>query len=81
VLTGPDGERLEVADDAVTVELRHPDAGIGPIAREATPIAPGRLQVDGRDLTVPGTWEVTVTVRLSRFDEEDATVEVDLTGP
>ena len=72
------GRPTELPDGAeVTLDLRLPDADIGPIERTPFVAGPGHYQLDGSDFTVPGDWEVTrVRPHVGRFDVETATVEV-----
>ena len=60
----------------VRFDLRLRSADLGPI--DATPFVagPGHYQVDGSALSVPGTWEITVSARVSRFEVETASFEV-----
>lgn len=69
------GRPAEQVDD-VTVSLSQPDLDIGPIRREPRLAGPGHFIYSGPDLSVPGTWEVTVEVATSRFDVATATVAV-----
>jgi copper transport protein len=65
----PEGSEL-------SIDLRLPSADIGPI--EAVPFVagPGHYQVNGSPISVPGTWEITVSARVDRFEVETATFEV-----
>jgi copper transport protein len=58
---------------AATVEYRLPDKGVETVSREGTYAGPGHFIVDGAELPLTGTWEVTVVARLSDF-EQDRTV-------
>lgn len=56
--------------ESVQMHLAHADAGIGPIRTELEPIGPGNFRSTGREFVVDGTWQVTLRVRLSTFEEE-----------
>ena len=60
----------------VTVTLELPGEEIGPFEREPVRVGPGHFQLVATDIPLGGTWEITVTVRLDRFSQEKATVEV-----
>ncbi len=60
----------------VTVELTQPERDIGPIVREPFVAGPGHWQLNGRDLAVPGEWELTVVLGVDRFTEQRVTVPV-----
>lgn len=60
----------------VTVELTQPERDIGPISREPFVAGPGHWQLNGRDLAVPGEWEITVVLGIDRFTEQRVTVPV-----
>ncbi|MDP1818373.1 MAG: copper resistance protein CopC [Acidimicrobiales bacterium] len=64
----PDGRPTNIAD-SVTLGFSLPAAGLGPIEREATRAGPAHLQLNGNDLAVSGTWEISVRVRADRFTE------------
>lgn len=60
----------------VTVRLDLPGEGIGPFDREPVRVGPGHFQLVATDIPLGGTWQITVTVRIDRFTQEKATVEV-----
>jgi copper transport protein len=70
-----DGRSAEIADD-VSVSLTQPSDGIGPIEREPFRAGPAHFQIDGNELVTGGRWTITVTARVSRFEEATAEVEV-----
>ena len=71
------GRPTELPDGSeVTFDLRLPAADIGPIEVVPFVAGPGHYQVDGSSLSVPGTWEITVSARVDRFEVETATFEV-----
>jgi copper transport protein len=51
---------------------------IGPIVGKGRLLAPGHFVVQGHQLSVPGTWDIEVVARTSRFDEERATFELNV---
>ena len=53
-----------------------PSKGIGPLNQKGTISGPGHFTVTGVLLNVPGTWRVTVTLRVSAFDEFTKTLKV-----
>lgn len=76
-LLSPGGQPADVAD-SVTVLLSHPGEDIGPIEREPVVAGPGHWILTGPELSIAGTWEVTVRVQLSRFEEQSATFSVEV---
>jgi len=71
----PDGRPTDIAE-SVDLQLALPAAGLGPLDRQATRAGPAHLQLNGDDLAVGGTWQITVRVRSDRFTEVSGTVEV-----
>ena len=62
--------------EEVTMELSMPSQDIGPIERTPVVAGPGHWVTTGRELAVPGLWEITVNVRTDRFTEASVTVPV-----
>lgn len=62
--------------EEVTLELSMLDQDIGPLRRTPVVTGPGHWVLTGRELALPGTWEVTATVRVDRFSEASVTVPV-----
>lgn len=62
--------------ESVEVLLTQVERDIGPIAREPFVAGPGHWQLDGRDLAVPGEWQVELVVGVDRFTETRVTVPV-----
>ena len=60
----------------LTVEAALPSKGIGPLQLDVNRAGPGHWIAQGVQLAPGGTWHVTVTDRVSDFDEYEATVEV-----
>lgn len=62
--------------EEVRLRLELPARDIGPIERDPFVAGPGHWQLNGRELSIPGTWEIRVIVRLDRFDERTISVPV-----
>lgn len=62
--------------EAVSLRLTLPERDIGPIERDPVVTGPGHWVLTGRELALPGTWEITVDVRVDRFTEASVTVPV-----
>ena len=60
----------------LTVEARLPAKGIGPLRAELHRAGPGHYVADAMTLAPAGRWRVTVTDRVSDFDEHTATFTV-----
>jgi copper transport protein len=73
------GRPTELAE-TIELELSLPAAGIGPIERTATRAGPAHAQLNGDDLALGGTWQVTVRVLVDRFTEATGTAEVPVAG-
>jgi copper transport protein len=69
------GAQLDTAKE-VDIAAALPDRGIGKISQEATKAGPGHYVVPSLPLGVAGTWHLTVTVRVSDFDEDAKMLEV-----
>jgi copper transport protein len=61
---------------SVTVDYRLPDKGIETVSRDGAYAGPGHFIVDGAELPLTGTWEVTVVSRVSDFEQERTTFQV-----
>jgi copper transport protein len=62
----------------VTVQVAQPKKQIGPLSESASRAGPGHYIVPAAVLGVPGTWLLTITVRISEFDEYIAKTEVSI---
>jgi copper transport protein len=60
----------------VTIGAEQPAKQIGPLQETASRAGPGHYIVPSAVLGVPGTWRLTISVRVSEFDEYVAKVEV-----
>ena len=69
------GRPLEI-DEGVTMSLSQPELDIGPINRTPTFAGRGHFILEGPELSVPGRWEITTEVALSRFDVVSTVTEV-----
>lgn len=69
-LIGPDGRPYDPARQ-VTVEFRLPEKDIGPITREFPKDGVGHFVLeDVNDLSIPGTWQITIISRITDFEQE-----------
>lgn len=62
--------------EEVRMELSLPEQDIGPIERTPVVSGPGHWVLNGRELALPGTWEITAIMRIDRFTEASVTVPV-----
>jgi copper transport protein len=69
------GAQLDTAKE-VDIAAALPDKGIGKITEEADKTGPGHYTVPNLSLGVAGRWQLTVTVRVSDFDEDTKVLEV-----
>jgi len=54
-----------------------PEKSVGPLTQQATKGGPGHyLELSTPDMSIPGTWSVTLVTRLSQFEQERTTFEV-----
>jgi copper transport protein len=72
-----DGQPLDIAND-LRVELSLPDRGIGPLARSVVKNGPGSFVLQGSELSLPGTWRITLAVRPSDFREVRTPLQVEV---
>lgn len=75
LLNPRDGTQYTGAKE-VDVSATQPKQSIGPIEEKADLAGPGHYVVPSATFGVPGTWDVTVTVRVSAFDEYTRKLEV-----
>jgi copper transport protein len=72
---GPNTLHIYLFDDAgqltqpagIQVALTEPSQQLGPLDVDLEPAGPGHYVGDGMTIPVPGTWTLTVTVRLDEF--------------
>lgn len=62
----------------LTVELTLPEIDVGPIERQVLKLAPGHFVLEGDELSLPGTWTITLSARTTDFTEQQTTFEVDV---
>ena len=60
----------------VTLHLTEPDRGIGPLDVNLRKAGPGHYTTSAAIFSAPGDWTATVAVRTSRFEEDEAEIEV-----
>lgn len=73
--TGPNSLHVFVFDEAgqltqpqdVSVTLTEAEQEIGPLDVELVPAGPGHYVADGMSIPTPGTWTLTVAVRVDEF--------------
>lgn len=70
-----DGTQLEPASP-LRATVTEPERDIGPLDLELNKAGPGHYVARGAQIGAPGTWELTATLRVSRFDSDEVTVEV-----
>ncbi len=70
-----DGSQFDGAKE-VTVRAVHEEKRIGPLDVEVRRAGPGHFVAPAAPFGVPGDWTVTVEVRTSRFDQQQAEFEV-----
>lgn len=69
-----------VTDEPPQVSLSLPAQGLGPVPATVQPLdLPGHYVVSAA-LPAPGSWQLLVTVRTSRFDEPSAVLVVPVSG-
>jgi hypothetical protein len=53
-----------------------PAKDIQPVRRTPFRAGPGHMLMSGRELTIPGDWEITITTQLDEFTQAAATFDV-----
>ena len=69
------GQPVDVGN-TMTIEFSLPTEGLAPIVRQVPAASPGRFEYEGRELSLPGTWTITVAVRTGVFAEQRTSFEV-----
>jgi len=69
-----DGSQLDPKE--VTAVAALPDRDIGPLDIDLRKAGPGHYTTSAADFGVPGDWRVSVAVRTSRFDQDEADFDV-----
>ncbi|MFA9564273.1 MAG: copper resistance D family protein, partial [Acidimicrobiales bacterium] len=72
--TDPTGRPVELTEVEVAMAL--PARNIEPIRRAPFRAGPGHMLMSGRELTIPGDWEITITTQLDQFTQAGATFDV-----
>ncbi len=70
-----DGSQFDAARE-VTATATLPSKQIGPLPVELSKAGPGHFVAPDLRLGVPGAWELSIAVRLSRFEQDEARLEV-----
>jgi copper transport protein len=56
----------------VSVYLKLPSQGVGPLNKNLNKVGPGHFTLDkASDLSIPGQWTITLQVRIKDFDQRD----------
>jgi copper transport protein len=66
--------------EEISVGLTLPAEDIGPIEREPTPTGPGHWTLTQAELPIAGRWIVTIDVTLTRFEQVQADIPIDVGG-
>jgi len=69
------GQTINVAN-SMSIEFSQPTAGVAPITRQVLASEPGVFVIEGNELSVAGTWTITVAVRTGDFTEQRTSFEV-----
>jgi len=69
------GQPINVAN-SMSIEFSQPAAGLEPITRQVPASEPGVFVIQGNELSIPGTWTITIAVRTSDFTEQRTSFEV-----
>ena len=72
--------RPDIRVQSVALQLTQKAQAIGPLDQQIFKAGPGHYQAVGTLFTVPGTWTVTVRVRVDEFTEDDANLTVEVRG-
>lgn len=75
LIASDDGSQYDVLRD-VELTATLPEKDIGPLEIELRRAGPGHYTTSNAALGAPGTWELTLSGRVSRFEEPRAVVEV-----
>ena len=88
--TGPNDYHLYLFDretgeqvrrvKGMTLRLTQPEEGIGPITLDVPYKNAAHYELLGPALSVPGTWDVALDVRVSRFDLFTARTEIEVSS-
>ncbi len=67
-------DRPDDSYEGAEVSLELPSQGLGPFDRETVDVGNGHFQLVATELPLAGTWSLTITVKVDRFTEQQATV-------
>lgn len=70
------GRPADVTDLKLRMTL--PEQDIGPLVRTPSAVSAGHWFHTGRELTVPGRWQIEAVIGVSRFEELRASILVDV---
>lgn len=75
--TNGDGSPFELR--RMTVDFALPKQDVGPLVAQGRKLSPGHYIVEGKQLSIPGEWTLTIKGRVDKFTQVDAeaTVEVE----
>jgi copper transport protein len=73
--TDETGQPINVAN-SMSIEFSQPSAGLEPITRQVPASEPGVFVIQGNELSIPGTWTITIAVRTGDFTEQRTSFEV-----
>jgi copper transport protein len=68
--------RPEQIAQTLTLRLELPSAQVGPLDREAARAGPAHFQLNGNDLSLGGTWTITVLVKVDQFTQVQGSTQV-----
>jgi copper transport protein len=69
------GQPINVAT-SMSIEFSQPSAGLEPITRQVPASETGVFVIQGNELSIPGTWTITIAVRTGDFTEQRTSFEV-----
>ncbi len=70
-----DGSQFTGAKE-LRLTISEPERGIGPLEVDLRKSGPGHFTAPAATFAAPGDWTATVAMRISRFEEEEARIEV-----
>jgi copper transport protein len=74
--TAPEGAPIHIAEIKVLFSM--PAQDIGPLVGRGRELAHGHWVIEGRQLSVPGEWQLEIVARTGRFEQERTTVRVEV---
>jgi copper transport protein len=64
--------------DEVRAELTEPEQGVGPLSVPLLRAGPAHFISNGLVIPTRGKWDLTITVRVGEFDENQGTISLDI---